>query len=52
LECQQLEGKGKGKAVRYRPGVAQRVPGNYGSHISWKRHRMVVRLSALRTGRL
>jgi len=37
---------------RYRPRVAQRVPGIYGSQISWQRHRMVVRLSALRTGRL
>jgi hypothetical protein len=36
----------------YRPGVAQRVPGSYGSQISWQRHRMVVRLSTLRTGRL
>ena len=33
---------------RYRPGVVQRVPGK----ISWQRHRMVVRLSALRTGQL
>ena len=31
--------------------VAQRVPRSYGSQISW-RHRMVVRLSALGTGRL
>ena len=27
---------------RYRPGVAQRVPGSKGSQISWQRHRMVV----------
>jgi hypothetical protein len=32
--------------------VAQRVPGSYGSQITWERHRMVVRLSALRTGHL
>jgi len=37
---------------RYRPGVSQRVPETSGSQISWQRHRMVVRLSALRTGRL
>jgi len=37
---------------RYRPGVAQRVPGIQDSQISWRRHRMVVRLSVLRTGRL
>ena len=37
---------------RHRPGVTQRVPGNQGSRISWQRHRMVVRLSALRNGRL
>ena len=42
----------KVKQSRYRPGVAQRVAGSEGSHISWQRHRMVVRLSALRTGRL
>jgi hypothetical protein len=40
------------KQSRYRPGVAQRVPGSSGSQITWQRHRMVVRLSALRTGRL
>ena len=32
---------------RYRPGVAQRVPGSQGSQISWRQHRMVVRLSSL-----
>ena len=37
---------------RYRPGVAQRVPGSYGSQITQQRHRIVVRLSALRTGYL
>ena len=37
---------------RYRPGVAQWVPGIYGSQITWQRHRMVVRLSALRAGHL
>ena len=42
---------GKVKQFRYRPGVAQRIPGSLGSQISWQRHRMVVRLSALRTGR-
>jgi hypothetical protein len=40
------------KQSRYRPGVAQRVPGSQGSKISWQRHRMVVRLSAVRTGRI
>jgi len=44
--------KVKVKQSRYRPGVAQRVPGSYGFQISWQRHRMVVRLSALRTSRL
>jgi hypothetical protein len=32
--------------------VAQRVPGSLGSQITWQRHWMVVRLSALRTDRL
>jgi hypothetical protein len=41
-----------GKQSRYRPGVAQRVPESWGSQITWQRRRMVMRLSALRTGRL
>jgi hypothetical protein len=44
--------KVKVKQSRYSPGVAQRVAGNKGSQISWQRHRMIVSLSALRTGRL
>ena len=44
--------KVKVQQSRYRPGMAQRVPGSYCSQISWQRHRMVVRLSALRTSRL
>ena len=40
----------KGKAVPLQARGAQRVPGSSGSHITWQRHRMVVRLSALRTG--
>jgi hypothetical protein len=44
--------KVKVKQSRYRPGVTQTVPGSWVSQISWQRHRMVVRLSALRTGRL
>ena len=40
------------KQSLYGPGQAQRVPGSYGFLISWQRHRMVVRLSALRTGPL
>ena len=42
----------KGKAVPLQVRGAQRVPGSLGSQISWQRHRMVVRLSALRTGHL
>jgi len=42
----------KVKQSRYRPGGDQRVPGSQGSQITWQRHRMVVRLSALRTVRL
>jgi hypothetical protein len=42
----------KVKVSRYRPGVAHRVPGRYVSQITCQRHRMVVRLTALRTGRL
>jgi hypothetical protein len=44
--------KKKVKQCRYRPGVAQSVPGGQGSQTAWQRHRMVVRLSALLTGRL
>jgi len=40
----------KGKAIPLQ--VVQSVPGSYGSQITWQWHRMVVRLSALRTGRL
>jgi hypothetical protein len=39
------------KQSRCSSEVAQRFPGSYGSQISWQRHRMVVRLSALGTGR-
>ena len=44
-----VEVKVKVKQSRYRPVLARRFPGSYGSQISWKRHRIVVRLSALRT---
>ena len=43
-------GKKMVKQSRNRSGVAQRVPGGLGSHISW--HMKVVRLSASRTGHL
>jgi hypothetical protein len=42
----------KVKHSRYRPRLTQRVPGSWGSQISWQRLRMVLRLSAIRTGRL
>jgi len=42
----------KVKQSRYRPGMAQRVPESWGFQITWQRRRMLVRLSALRTGRL
>jgi hypothetical protein len=42
----------KGKSVPLQARGAQRVPRSYGFHITWQRHRMVVRLSALITGRL
>ena len=38
----------KVKQSRYKPGVAQRVPGSQRSQITRQRHRMAVRLSALR----
>jgi hypothetical protein len=47
-----MQVKVKVKQSHYRPGVAQRVPGSEGSQISLQRHRMVLRLSALHTGRL
>ena len=46
------QSKVKGKAARYRPTVAQKVPGSWGSQISWQRFRIVVKLSALCTCRL
>ena len=55
LVVSELSGKHihcKVKQSRYRPGVAQRVPGSQGSQISWQWHRKVVRLSALCTGRI
>jgi hypothetical protein len=42
----------KVKKSRYRPKVTQRFPRNQSPQITWQRHRMVIRLSALRTGRL
>jgi len=47
-----LHVKVKVNQSRYRPGVAQSVPGSYGSQISWQRHRMVLNLSASRNDRL
>jgi len=42
--------KYKGKSVPLQVRGAQRVPGSWGSQITWQRHRMVVRLPSLRTG--
>ena len=42
----------KGKSVPLQAPSAQTVPGSYGSQITWQWPRMVVRLSALCTGRL
>jgi len=44
--------EGKGKSVPLQARGAQRVPGSYGFQITWQWPRMVVRLSALQTGRL
>jgi len=49
---QSLQTNIKVKQSHYSPVVAQRVPGSEGSQITWQRPRMVVRMSALRTGRL
>jgi len=35
------------KQSHYRPGVAQRVQGSYGSHISRQGHRMAVKVVSL-----
>jgi hypothetical protein len=43
--------KWKGKSVPSQARDAQRVPGSWISQITWQWPRMVVRLSALRTGR-
>ena len=40
------------KQSPYRPGASQSVPGSWGPQISWQRYRKLVRLSALRTGRI
>ena len=52
LQISKFPVKLKVKQSRYRPGMAQRVPGNKGSQMSWQWHRKVVRLSALGTGRI
>jgi len=53
LEAAKSNSKKKVNQSRYKSGVAQKVPGScWGSKISWQRHREVVSLSALSTGRI
>ena len=52
LEINRSYNKVKVKRSHYMPGQALRVPGGWGSQISRNLHMKVVRLSALRTGRL
>ena len=40
------------ETCRVKVKLSRRVPGSYGSQISWQRYRKVVRLSALHTGRI
>jgi hypothetical protein len=51
LDCNKSSPASKGKAVPLQAYSGPERSRSYGSQISW-RHRMVVRLSALRTGRL
>jgi len=50
LKFNVLNVKVKVNQSHYRPGLAQKVPGSYVTQITRQQHRMVVRLSALRTG--